>query len=146
MNPIILMMSDACRRLNYTNFGEVGKCLTEVTLQGDPILAGIVLSILFIGLLVRFNFPMTLFIPFGIALTYTLWLLSGSEVFLGLFMFSIMVAGAIAFIGLLKSINKWWFMNRKEYKLRNELKRLKNLFAYKREEYLLLKLKNKGGV
>ena len=106
MNIPLLMMSDFCQRLDYSNFANVGKCLTEVALQGDPILAGILLTLVFLGLLVKYNFPMTMFIPFGIALTYVLWILSGSPVFMGLFMFSVMVAGAIAFIGLLKFINK----------------------------------------
>ena len=107
MQPVLLAMSEFCQRLNYANFGDVGKCLTEVTLQGDSILAGIVLTLVFLGLLVKYNFPMTMFIPFGIALTYTLWVLNpGNPVFMGLFMFAVMVAGAIAFIGLLKVINK----------------------------------------
>ena len=34
-------------------------------------------------------------------------------------------------------------MDRKEFKLRNECKRLQNLLDYKREEYSLLKIKDK---
>jgi len=38
-------------------------------------------------------------------------------------------------------------MDRQEYRLRNECKRLQNLLEYKKEQYSLLKLnKTKGGV
>lgn len=37
-------------------------------------------------------------------------------------------------------------MNRKEYRIRNEVKRLQNLLDFKREQYELFKLKQKKGV
>jgi len=99
-------MSEFCQRLNYGNLADVGKCLNEVTLGNDPILGGILLTILFTGLLVRYNFPVTLILPFGMALSYTLWLLSGADIFMGIFMFIIITGGAVLIIGILKYINR----------------------------------------
>jgi len=99
-------MSEFCQRLNFGNLADVGKCLNEVTLGNDPILGGIFLSIVFTGLLVRYNFPVTLILPFGMALSYTLWLLSGADVFMGIFMFIIITGGAVLIIGILKYINR----------------------------------------
>ena len=107
MNPILLQMSNECLRLNYANFAQVGQCLTEVTLQGDPLLAGILLSIMFGGLIVRYNFPISLMLPFALALSYGLWLLSPTtNLFGGIYMFIIMIGGGILVIGLLKFINR----------------------------------------
>ena len=103
---IMLLMSEFCQRLNFGNLADVGKCLNEVTLGNDPILGGILLTILFTGLLVRYNFPVTLILPFGMALSYTLWLLSGADVFMGIFMFIIITGGAVLIIGILKYINR----------------------------------------
>jgi len=99
-------MSEFCQRLNFGNLADVGKCLNEVTLGNDPILGGILLTILFTGLLVRYNFPVTLILPFGMALSYTLWLLSGADIFMGIFMFIIITGGAVLIIGILKYINR----------------------------------------
>ena len=103
---IMLLMSEFCQRLNFGKLADVGKCLNEVTLGNDPILGGILLTILFTGLLVRYNFPVTLILPFGMALSYTLWLLSGADVFMGIFMFIIITGGAVLIIGILKYINR----------------------------------------
>lgn len=105
MNPMLLL-SDFCQRLNYGNLADVGRCLNEVTLGSDPILAGVILTIMFTGLLVRFNFPITLLLPFGMALSYAMWLMSGAEIYLGIFMFTIMIGGAVLILGVLKAINR----------------------------------------
>jgi hypothetical protein len=101
-----LLLSQTCQRLQYTNLGDVGKCLNEVTLGNDPLLGGIILTIMFIGLLVRYNFPMTLLLPFGMALSYGLWLISGSDIYLGIFMLTIMAGGAVLILAMLKAINR----------------------------------------
>lgn len=102
----LLALTEFCQRLNYADLASVGKCLSEVTLNSDPILGGALITILFAGLLVRYNFPISLILPFGLALSYTMWLLSGADIFLGLFMFTIMAGGAVLIIGLLKYINR----------------------------------------
>lgn len=101
-----LLLSEFCQRLNYANLSDVGKCLTEQTLNSDPILGGIILTILFVGLIVRYNFPVTMLLPFGMALSYTLWLLSGAEIYIGIFMFTVMIGGAVLIMSILKAINR----------------------------------------
>lgn len=105
MNPILLM-SEFCQRLNYGNLADVGRCLNEVTLNSDPLLAGILLTIMFTGLLVRYNFPITLLLPFGMALSYTMWLLSGAELYMGIFMFTVIIGGAVLILAFMKAINR----------------------------------------
>lgn len=106
MQPIILQFSQFCQRLDFSQLSEVGHCLVDVSLQGDMILAAILLSVLFGGLIVRYNFPIGLMLPFAMAITYTLWLLTGASYFLAFFMFTMMVGGALLILAILKYINK----------------------------------------
>jgi len=74
MDLPILAVSKMCAELNYTQFNTVGECLVESTMFGDVVLAGLVILILFTALIVKYNFPITMILPVGIALTYLLWL------------------------------------------------------------------------
>lgn len=107
MGVIFLAMSEFCQRLDYSNIGNVAQCLTQVALQGDPMLGAILLTILFTGLIVRANFPITLLLPFAMALSFTMWLLVPSaNIFLGIFMLTIIIGGAVLVMGILKAINR----------------------------------------
>lgn len=107
MGLIILAMSEFCQRLNYANLGNVAKCLNEVALQSDPMLGAVLLTVLFAGIIIRANFPITLMLPFVMALSFTMWLLVPSaNIFLGIFMLTIIVGGAVMIMSILKAINR----------------------------------------
>lgn len=107
MRMFLLAMSDFCKRLDYSNLGNVAKCLNEVTLQNDAKLGAILLTIMFAGLLIRYNFPVTLLLPFTMALSFTMWLLVPSAtVFLGIFMLTLIIGGAVLIMSILKAINR----------------------------------------
>jgi len=107
MGLLILAISDFCRRLDYSNLGNVAKCLNEVALQGDPMLGAILLTILFAGIIIRANFPITLLLPFVMALSFTMWLMvPNATIFLSVFMLTVMIGGAVLIIGILKAINR----------------------------------------
>jgi len=106
MKPIILAISQFCQRLDFGDPNWIGKCMAENYFGGDYTLVGILLSILFFGLIVRYNFPLSLMLPFGLALTYTLWLISSEPIFLAGLMFCAIIGGAVLIIGLLKYLNR----------------------------------------
>lgn len=102
----ILLMSEFCQRLNFADIGSVGKCLVDVSLQGDMTLGAILLTILFGGLIVRYNFPIGIVLPFAMALTYTMYILTGLSFFLAFFMFTMLIGGALLILALLKYVNR----------------------------------------
>jgi len=87
-------------------FGTVGQCFVETTMFGDVVLAGILIFILIVALMLRNNFPIQTILPVGISLTYILWVLTASDLFMGLFILSIIVGGAVMIIGLLQYLNR----------------------------------------
>jgi hypothetical protein len=106
MDLPILAVSKLCSNLNYTEFDMVGKCLVESTLFGDVVLAGLILLILFTALIVKYNFPITMILPVGIALTYLLWLMAGADIFMGLLLLGLIVGGGVLIIALLNFLNR----------------------------------------
>ena len=106
MNLPLLAISTACQRLNFTDFGSVGNCFVENVLFGDVGLAGIIIFILFAALVVRYNFPVTMMIPVGIALGYVLWLMTGAEIFMGMLILALIIGGAVLIIGLIQYLNR----------------------------------------
>jgi len=106
MNITILAVSKLCSSLNYTDFGSVGSCLVETTMFGDVILAGLVILVLFAALMVKYNFPITMILPVGLALTYLLWLMAGADVFMGLLILGLIVGGGVLIMGLLQYLNR----------------------------------------
>lgn len=106
MNLPILAVSKLCAELNYTNFSTVGTCLVETTLFGDVVLAGLIILILFTALIVKYNFPITMILPVGIALTYLLWLMAGADIFMGLLILGLIVGGGVLIIALLNYLNR----------------------------------------
>jgi len=101
-----MVVSELCANLNYTNFGTVGQCLVETTLFGDVALAGLIVFILFVGLVIRYNFPIQLILPIGIALAYVLWLMTLADIFLGILMLGLIIGGAILIIALLSYLDR----------------------------------------
>jgi hypothetical protein len=103
MLPPVLsnVISKTCQNLNFADFGAVGKCLTDVTLFGDVLLMGFIITIMFVLIIFRYNFPITLLFPFGSALMFTMYLMTLSNIFLALFMISVMINGAIFIIGII---------------------------------------------
>jgi len=106
MNLPILAVSKLCAELNYTNFNTVGTCLVETTMFGDVILAGLIVLILFTALIVKYNFPITMILPVGLALTYLLWLMAGADIFMGLLLLGLIVGGGVLIIALLNYLNR----------------------------------------
>jgi len=102
MPPVLsTVISKTCQNLNFANFAAVGKCLTDITLFGDVLLMGFIITVMFVLIMFRYNFPLTLLFPFGSALMFTMYLLTMSDVFLAFFMLSVMINGAIFMIGLI---------------------------------------------
>ena len=106
MNMPLLATSVLCQRLNFTNFGDVGTCLVESVFYGDIAIAGIILFVMFTALIVRYNFPITIILPVGLALAYVLWLMSGAEIFMGVLLLALIVGGAILIIALINYLNR----------------------------------------
>jgi len=102
----ILAVTTACQQLDFTNFGNVGSCFVENVLFGDVVLAGIIILIMFTALMIRYNFPITMMIPVGVALGYVMWLMSGADIFMGLFILALIIGGAVLVIGILQYLNR----------------------------------------
>jgi len=45
-------------------------------------------------------------IPLGIALGYVLWLMTGAEIFMGMFILALIIGGAVLIIGLMQYLNR----------------------------------------
>jgi len=102
----ILLLSEFCQRLDYSRLGDVGTCLMEVGLQQNVTLLAIIMLFLFGGLLIRFNFPIALLLPFGLALMYLLYIMTYEPIFLALIMLIAIIMGALMIIGFLKYLNR----------------------------------------
>jgi len=102
----MLLTSTLCRTLNFTNLDTVGECLVDLTLFGDVTLMGIIAFALFGGLLIKYNFPMTMMLPVGVGLSYVLFLMTGADLFLGVMMLSLIISGAILIIALLRYLKE----------------------------------------
>ena len=100
------MVSKLCQDLLFTNFGSVGQCFVELNMFGDITLAGIIIFVLFIALIVRYNFPIQMILPVGIALSYVLWLMTSADLFLGVLILGLIVGGGILIIGLINYLNR----------------------------------------
>jgi len=106
MSLPILAISKLCQDVSFTNFGLVGQCLVESTLFGDVGLAGLLIFVMFTALVVRYNFPITIMLPVGISLSYVLWLMTASALFMGIFILSLIIGGAVLIIGLIQYLNR----------------------------------------
>ena len=102
----IMAVSELCKNLNYTDFSSVGTCVVETTMFGDVILGGLVLMILFTALIVKYNFPITMILPVGIALTYLLWLMAGADIFMGLMLLGLIVGGGVLILAIIQYLNR----------------------------------------
>lgn len=106
MIQLPLLLSQACKSLNFTNFDKVGQCFVEQVFFGDLTLASVFILIPFAILLVRFGFPLETMLPVAMALFFTLYLLSGSMVMLGLFIVCLLIGGGLLMIALLSQLNR----------------------------------------
>jgi len=106
MDLLMLATSVACQRLSFLDFGSVGSCLVETTMFGDVALAGVIIFVLFTALLIRYNFPVTMIIPVGIALAYVLYIMTYADIFLGILILGLIIGGAILIISLLSYLNR----------------------------------------
>jgi len=106
MNPMILAVSKLCQDVSFINFGTVGQCLVETTMFGDVTLAGIIVFVLFTGLIIRYNFPITMMLPVGISIAYVLYLMTGAALFMGVLILGLIIGGAILIIALLQYLNR----------------------------------------
>lgn len=106
MNLPIAAVSKLCQDISFTNLGQVGQCFVETTMFGDVGLAGIVIFVLFTALILRYNFPVTMMIPVGLALTYVLWLMTNADIFLAILILALIIGGAVLIIGLINYLNR----------------------------------------
>ena len=102
----IMAVSNLCSDLNFINMGTVGQCFVQNTMFGDVALAGAIIFVLFTALILRYNFPITMMIPVGLSLTYILWLMTASEIFMGIMILALIVGGAVLIIGLINYLNR----------------------------------------
>lgn len=102
----VLAVSKLCANLNYTQFDKVGQCLVEGALFGDAVLAGLIILVLFTALIVKYNFPITMILPVGLALSYLLWLMAGADIFMGLLLLGLIVGGGVLIMALLNYLNR----------------------------------------
>jgi len=102
----VLAVSKLCSSLNFTDFGTVGQCFVEMTLFGDVAFAGLIIFVLFAALIIRYNFPITVMLPVGIALAYVLWLMASADIFLGILILGLIIGGAVLIIGLIQYLNR----------------------------------------
>lgn len=106
-NLPVLAVSEFCKNLDYTKFGDIGKCFIENSFFGDLTLAGIMVMVVFVALVVRFGFPLQLILPLGMALTYTLyWASGGATIFLALFMLTLIIGGGLLVVAILNYVNR----------------------------------------
>lgn len=106
MDLSILAVSKLCQDISFTNIGQVGQCLVESTMFGDVAFAGVIIFVLFAGLIVKYGLPVTIMIPVGLALTYVLWLMTASDIFMGVLILALIVGGAVLIIALLNYLNR----------------------------------------
>jgi len=92
--------------MDFNNFAQVGECFVQQAFFGDFTLLGILIAAMFLIMIVKYNFPMSLLIPFSSALFYVLWLLSGSSIFLGLLIISLILMGGIMIVGLVNYFSR----------------------------------------
>ena len=89
-----------------SSFDSWGSCLVNNVFFGDWTLASIIVLIMFGYLLVKFQAPLELIFPVGLGLTFTLYLLTGSIVMLGLFALLLVLSGVFLAIALLDKIGR----------------------------------------
>lgn len=106
MDLTLLAVSKLCQNVSFTDFGMVGQCLIEGTMFGNVALAGLIIFVLFTGLIVRYNFPITMMLPVGLALSYVLFLMTGADIFMGILILALIVGGAVLIIGLIQYMNR----------------------------------------
>ena len=106
MNLPIMAVSKLCQDMIFTNMGQVGQCFVETTMFGDVGLAGIIIFVLFSALILKYNFPITMMIPVGLALTYVLWLMTMADIFLAILILALIIGGAVLIIGLINYLNR----------------------------------------
>ncbi len=106
MNIPLLAVSKLCQDVLFTDFGLVGQCLVEGTMFGNVALAGLIMFVLFTGLIIRYNFPITVMLPVGLALSYVLFLMSGADIFMGILILALIIGGAVLIIGLIQYMNR----------------------------------------
>jgi len=105
MNPIVLI-SNACQNLNFSDFSVIGKCVVEFGLFGDITLAGLMVFVVFAGFIMRYNMPGNLLLPLGAALTYGLYIISPQPQFLFLFILTLIINGVLIVMGILNYVNR----------------------------------------
>lgn len=106
MNIPIIAISKLCQDISFTNIGQVGKCFVETTMFGDLALAGVIIFVLFSALIVKYGLPITIMIPVGLALTYVLWLMTKTDIFMAILILALIIGGAVLIIALINYLNR----------------------------------------
>ena len=103
---MVFLTSKLCKDLSFLHWDTVGTCFVEQTLFGDVTLLGIIAFTLFGGLLIKYNFPMTMLLPVGIGLSYVLFIMTGADFFLGVMLLGLIISGAILMIAILQYLKE----------------------------------------
>lgn len=97
-------ISHLCQNLNFTNFGQVGQCFTELVFFSDLTLASIMI-LLFLGYMgIRAQLPFEVLYPSILGFSFVLWLLTGSSWLMGIFLIGLLIGGILLGIMFLQNL------------------------------------------
>jgi hypothetical protein len=106
-NLPILAVSVMCQNMNISNLGTLITCFIETNLFGDLGLFALCILSIFVGFIVRYNLPGNILLPISVALTYTLYIMSGNQpFFLAALIVVLVMNGAVLALGILNHINR----------------------------------------
>lgn len=104
---MILTISQLCKDLSFSNFGQIGTCFIQFAFGGDLLLAGLMIMSVFVGFVVRYSLPGNFLLPLATAVAYLLFVVSGgTQIFLFLFILTLIINGVLVAVGILNYINR----------------------------------------
>jgi hypothetical protein len=103
---MIPLLSKGCQDLIITDIPQAGSCFAEFVFLGDTTFASIMVLILIVFVAVRYSMPLEFLAPAFIGLTFVLWLLSGSQIMLGLFLIGLLIGGALFGLSFLQYLSR----------------------------------------
>jgi hypothetical protein len=103
---MIPLLSRACQSLVITDFPQAGECFTEFVFFGDSTLASILVLVFMAFMATRFSMPLEVIAPMILGLTFVLWLLTGSQIMLGLFLIGLIIGGALFGLSMLQYLSR----------------------------------------
>lgn len=103
---MIPLLTNACRNLIITDIPQAGACFTEFVFFGDTTLASLIILIFSAFMATRFSMPLEVIAPMCLGLTFVLWLMTGSQIMLGLFLIGLIIGGALFGLSMLQYLSR----------------------------------------